>query len=62
MFYCSDCQKQNGWPESFFMSYGPCEMCGKSAPCYDVKSCNLPKDQDALEEARLMTERDEDEA
>lgn len=43
MFYCNPCAKPRGWPESEFMrSYGPCEICGKTALCNDVPSRFLP--------------------
>jgi hypothetical protein len=42
MFYCEECREKNDWPKSLFMSCGPCELCGKSGSCYDVKSSKLP--------------------
>lgn len=38
MFYCEECRAKNDWPESFFKSRGPCEMCHKTATCNDVPS------------------------
>lgn len=42
MFYCEECRIKNDWPKSLFMSCGPCEICGESRSCYDVKSSKLP--------------------
>lgn len=42
MFYCEDCRKKNGWPESMCRSYGRCEVCGKTNVCYDIPSKFLP--------------------
>lgn len=44
MFYCQDCAKRNDWPNDEFVprSRGPCEVCGKTASCYDVPSSCLP--------------------
>lgn len=43
MFYCEDCAKRKGWPESMFRSRGTCEICKKRAVCFEVKSSFLPK-------------------
>lgn len=42
MFFCEPCRIKMEWPESFFRSSGPCEVCGKFAVCYEVKSSLLP--------------------
>lgn len=42
MFYCDECGEKKGWPCGLSDSYGPCEVCGKSAACNSVKSKNLP--------------------
>lgn len=42
MFYCSDCGNARGWPTSFCISRGPCEICGVVATCNDVPSLALP--------------------
>lgn len=44
MFYCEPCGKKSDWPTWDFLpqSRGPCEMCGKSAACFDVPSSSLP--------------------
>lgn len=42
MFYCEPCRVQMDWPDSFVRSYGPCELCRKSALCYDRPSSSLP--------------------
>ena len=43
MFYCTDCQKKEEWPEGIRTSVGPCEVCGETKECYDVPSSQLPK-------------------
>jgi len=43
MFYCSDCAKKNGYPESICKSVGACELCGKITICSDRPSSSLPK-------------------
>lgn len=42
MFYCEDCRIRTGWPTAFVMSYGRCEICGRTAECYDRPSSSLP--------------------
>ena len=42
MLYCTNCQSRNKWPISWGRSFGPCEMCGVPAFCYDVPSSQLP--------------------
>ena len=42
MFFCDSCKVEREWPGWFIASFGKCEMCGKSAPCYDVPSKLLP--------------------
>ena len=42
MFYCEPCREKNDWPGIVALSYGPCEMCGKTAECYDIPSHLLP--------------------
>lgn len=42
MFFCEDCREANDWPTSLFRSHGRCEICAKSAHCYDVPSGALP--------------------
>jgi hypothetical protein len=42
MFFCKACQMKNQWPESMALSYGKCEVCNKSATCFDVASSHLP--------------------
>lgn len=41
MFYCDPCKEVNGWPESMFKSYGPCEECGQTGCCHEVASTIL---------------------
>ena len=44
MFYCNDCGYKKGWPtDSFSRSRGPCECCGETAICNDIKSGDLPE-------------------
>lgn len=43
MFYCNDCAKENGYPETITKSQGPCECCDKIALCNDMPSSKLPK-------------------
>jgi hypothetical protein len=38
MFYCENCRVENDWPSAFTQSYGRCEMCGKTALCWDRPS------------------------
>lgn len=42
MFFCEECRVRNEWPEGFAKSLGPCEICGKTAACYDIPSSALP--------------------
>lgn len=42
MFYCEKCRKANEWPETFFKSRGPCEICEEVAVCNDCPSSRLP--------------------
>lgn len=42
MFYCDDCAKKNGWPETGFKSYGNCEVCKKTGECNHRRSDLLP--------------------
>ena len=51
MFYCNDCAKKYGYPESMVRSYGPCEMCGKTKECNDVPCSALP---DTPEDLRVL--------
>lgn len=37
------CGKKRGWPEFFYMSVGPCELCGKVCECNSVKSKALER-------------------
>jgi hypothetical protein len=42
MFYCNDCAKKNGYPETIFKSGGKCECCGSKAVCNEMPSSKLP--------------------
>jgi len=43
MFYCNDCAKEKKWPESWFKSFGRCEICKEDKLCNDVPSKDLPE-------------------
>jgi hypothetical protein len=43
VFFCKECQEKNKWPEGFSRSTGPCEVCGKTADCFDIPSKFLPE-------------------
>lgn len=42
MFYCKDCAKKNDWPSEFYLprSRGRCEICHKTAVCFEVHSAS----------------------
>jgi len=42
MFYCNDCAKKNGYPESLCKSIGLCEICGEHKVCNDRPCSSLP--------------------
>ena len=44
MFYCEPCGTEQKWPVDWWhpQSYGNCEMCGKTATCFDIPSSYLP--------------------
>ena len=44
MFYCEKCSIKKDWPfwDWMFKSRGPCEICGITKICVDVKSSDLP--------------------
>lgn len=42
MFFCEACKERKKWPGFIPSSWGPCEICGKTGPCYDVQSKLLP--------------------
>ena len=45
MFYCDECAKKNGWPESIRQSFGICEACGEGpSRCNDTPSSRLPRE------------------
>lgn len=56
MFYCDECAKPRGWPETIFRSEGPCEICGESRLCNDTPSRHLP-----IPPAPLLAEGDDTE-
>lgn len=41
MFYCKECAQKEDWPQGFYMSTGPCEICGETRKCFDVSSSRL---------------------
>ena len=48
MFICDQCLKDGFSNQpSFLRSYGPCEICGKSAVCNDIPSVYLVAKQKA---------------
>ena len=42
MFYCNECAKKYGYPETMFKSQGPCECCQEVKVCNDTPSRFLP--------------------
>jgi hypothetical protein len=42
MFYCNECAKEKGYPETIIKSDGLCEVCGKHALCNDMSCSKLP--------------------
>ena len=54
MFICKDCAPQfkyidgdnlgKMWEHITFRSYGPCEICGKTAVCIDKKSNTIERE------------------
>lgn len=53
MFYCDPCRVECDWPTSIRQSYGKCEICQKTSPCYDMSSKylpSLPKPQKKIKE------------
>lgn len=57
MYYCDDCRKKRGWPESFFSkSTGRCELCGNSAVCNDISSSQLPPAKESFTDIEKITE------
>ncbi len=52
MFYCEKCRKEYHWTKTLALSYGKCEMCHKTARCYEKKELRKKLDwQGAIEEA-----------
>ena len=47
MFYCERCREKNDWPDSLTRSYAPCEVCKKTAMCFDRPSYSLPKKKES---------------
>ena len=37
MFICEKCRVKLGYELPFSGSYGPCENCGKTAECHDIR-------------------------
>ena len=65
MFYCEACRKKHKWPDSIGRSRGRCEMCGKTADCYDRPSSSLPdrkpeKEKPVAKKKGKLTPPDED--
>ena len=59
MFYCEKCRAANGWPDSYGISKGPCEMCGRVVYCYDVPSSQLPKPSPTPESPQMPSKATE---
>lgn len=57
MFYCDECAKEKGWPESMFRSRGPCEVCGEVRVCSQRKSIDLPSNARVLEGMNAAAKR-----
>lgn len=61
MFYCDPCATDKKWPRKALPdSRGTCEVCGKTADCYDIPSSQLPKPPNPMAEGfwkRLGTQR-----
>jgi len=47
MFYCEQCQQENGWTKGMRgrpVSFGPCEVCGRGPrDCFDAPASVLPE-------------------
>jgi hypothetical protein len=41
-YYCESCRVKNDWPSTFTQRYCKCEMCGKTALCWDRPSSGFP--------------------
>lgn len=57
MFYCDPCRIDRNWPESFFQSRGPCEICGTYDYCHEVASSKLPLLPRVPTEAEVITDK-----
>jgi hypothetical protein len=55
MFFCNPCKIENNWPGNFMTSYGKCEMCEMTAPCYDVPSKYLPAPEVVWDTLRIQS-------
>jgi hypothetical protein len=59
MFYCEEDRIKNDWPCSLMQSYGRCELCGKTAVCYDRPSSSLPDPKSKPKENSVKITRTE---
>lgn len=41
MYYCEACRIINDWPKGIGRSFGKCEVCNITSPCYDRPSSSL---------------------
>lgn len=42
MFVCEPCRVKQGYGLPLSGSYGPCEICGKTRTCHDIRPCHMP--------------------
>ena len=50
MFYCDPCAEARNWPQSFYGSWGNCEICGTRGICNDIPSGELPEAEEGEED------------
>ena len=58
MFYCESCSNKYGYPTDWYIpqSYGPCEFCGRTKPCYDTPSIHLTSKNDTNQKQESQKE------
>ena len=54
MYFCENCQKKKGWPDSAVVSNERCEVCKQPRECYDVPSVMLVPEADRTLEQKLI--------
>lgn len=57
MFYCDECAKNRSWPITLYRSVGPCEICGKTDDCNEMKSKDLPIPEKNSDKLRIFTDK-----